>query len=159
MFDFNLDEIEEVSSVVPKGSYLVQVEKAELITTKKGGQMINVQFDIISEVQNGRKLFEGYNIVNESTDAVKIGLGHIKSLILASGASMSKFTSPDQLIGLECQINVKVTTDEEYGEGNKITNYKKPAMPTTLPAQGETPVNAEGHTTTVPAGENGKPIF
>lgn len=156
MFDFNLDDYEESNGgVVPKGTYLVQVEKSELADTKSGGQMIKVQFNIVGEQQNGRKLFEQYNIANKNPEAVKIGLGKIKSLILASGANMSKFTSPDQLIGLECLVNVK-TYEDEYGEKNGITNYKK------LGGNNSKTPNEQGgvgETNGVPNGADGKPIF
>jgi len=147
MFDFNLEEIEASNGgVVPKGTYLVQVEKAELADTKSGGQMIKVQFNITGEQQNGRKLFEQYNIANANPQAVQIGLGQIKSLVVASGANLSKFTSPDQLVGLECLVNVKEYTDD-YGEKNSITAYKK--LDNGAPKQA-----AE-----LPKGPDGKPIF
>lgn len=148
MFDFNLDEVEAQSNLVPKGVYLVQVEKAELADTKSGGQMIKVQFNITGEQQNGRKLFEQYNIANENPIAVQIGLGQIKSLVVASGANLSKFQSPQQLIGLECLVNVKEYEDD-YGAKNAITNYKKlESVPGTGVSVDELPKAADG-----------KPIF
>jgi len=154
MFEFNLDEVEaSTGGVVPKGTYLVQVEKSELADTKSGGKMIKVQFNIVGEQQNGRKLFEQYNIANQNPEAVKIGLGQIKSLIMAAGANISKFTTPDQLIGLECLVNVK-TYEDDYGEKNAITTYKR--------LGGNAPKNevgGVGHTQGVPHGTDGKPIF
>ena len=107
--------------------------------------MIKVQFNIVGEQQNGRKLFEQYNIANKNEEAVKIGLGQIKSLILAAGANISKFTSPDQLIGLECLVNVKVYEDD-YGEKNSITSYKKLGgnNPGTGTQESELPKAADG---------------
>jgi hypothetical protein len=150
MFDFNLDEIEAANSVVPKGTYLVQVEKAELSDTKSGGQMIKVQFNIVGEVQNGRKLFEQYNIANENPVAVQIGLWKIKGLVVASGANLSKFQSPDQLIGLECLAAVKEVSDD-YGDKNEITSFKKPTS--------AAPVNSPIAEKDLPQGADGKPIF
>lgn len=156
MFEFNLDEVEANNGgPVPKGTYLVQVEKAELADTKSGGKMIKVQFNIVGEQQNGRKLFEQYNIANQNPEAVKIGLGQIKSLVLAAGASISMFKTPDQLIGLECLVNVK-TYEDDYGEKNAITSYKK--MGGNSPAP-QNEVGGVGHTDGVPHGTNGKPIF
>lgn len=166
MFDFNLDEVEaSTGGSVPKGTYLVQVEKSELAETKNGGQMIKIQFDIVGEQQNGRKLFEQYNIVNANPEAVKIGLGQIKTLVLASGASLSKFTSPEQLVGLECLVNVKQYEDE-YGEQNSITSYKKlvatqPAVIHTA-ATTQQMVEQPGQATQAAQGAqgaNGQPVF
>lgn len=155
MFEFDLNEYEANNGgPVPKGSYLVQVEKAELVDTKTGGKMIKVQFNIVDENQNGRKLFEQYNIANANPQAVQIGLGRIKSLVLAAGANIAKFTSPDQLIGLECLVNVKVYEDGEYGEKNSITAYKK--VGGNVPAN---EVGGVGRTNGVPHGADGKPVF
>lgn len=154
MFEFNLDEVEaSTGGVVPKGTYLVQVEKSELADTKSGGKMIKVQFNIVGENQNGRKLFEQYNIANDNPQAVQIGLGQIKSLIMAAGANISMFKTPDQLIGLECLVNVKVYEDE-YGEKNAITTYKK--LNNSVP---QNEVGGLGHSNGVPHGADGKPVF
>ena len=58
MFDFNLDEIEDISfDLLPKAIYTFQVDKAEVNDTKDGtGQYINVELTVISEEQNGRKI-------------------------------------------------------------------------------------------------------
>ena len=151
MFEFNLDEVEESrGGVVPAGSYLAQVEESEFVDTKSGGKMIKVMFNIVGEQQNGRKLFEQYNVVNKNPEAAKIGLGQIKSLVLASGASISMFKTPEQLIGLECVVKVKVYESEGYGEQNSITSYKK--------LGGESPVNKTAGQE-LPKGSDGKPIF
>ena len=150
MFEFNLDEVEASNGgPVPAGTYLVQVEESELGETKKGGQMIKVMFNIVGEQQNGRKLFEQYNIVNDNPKAVEIGLGQIKSLVLASGASISMFKTPEQLIGLECLVKIKVYEDD-YGEKNSITSYKK---------LGGTETRTAPKQEDLPKGDDGKPIF
>lgn len=146
MFNFDLDQVQEQSyGAIPAGKYLAQVEKVELKDSKSGGQYLNVMFNIIDEEQNGRKFFEIYNIANANPETVKIALGQIKSLVIASGANIQKFTSPDQLIGLECVVGLKVVSDE-YGEKNKITNYSSTAK--TFGAGSE-----------IPKGTDGKPIF
>ena len=148
MFDFDLTEVEAASGgVIPKGKYLSQVEKVELKDSKSGGQYLNVQFNVTDEQQNGRKFFELYNINNKSEEAVKIALGQIKALVVASGANLNKFTDPQQLVGLECLISLKVQTDDEYGDKNKITSYS--ALKTDA-----TPFQQE-----IPKGTDGKPVF
>lgn len=131
-FSFDLNQVEDVSGgVIPAGSYRAQVEKAELKTNKAGnGQYIECQFTVTDEKQNGRKFWDMFNINHPNQDAVKIGLGRIKSLITSSGGQAGMFTSPGQLVGLECVVTLKVTTDE-YGEKNRITNFKN--LPADLP--------------------------
>ena len=145
MFNFDMDQVEATSSVIPAGKYLAQVEKVELKDSKNGGQYISAQFTITDENQNGRKFFEMYNVFNQSEKTVQIALGQIKSLILASGANLTKFTSPEQLIGLECLVSLKVQSDE-YGDKNKITSYSKPQI-------------SHGESAELPKGPDGKPIF
>lgn len=148
MFNFDLDQVEESSSVVPAGKYLVQVEKVEFVDTKTGGKMLKVMFNIIDDNQNGRKLFETFNLVHSNDKVVQISLGQIKSIVLSSGASLQKFTSPEQLLGLECLATVKVKTSDEYGDQNKITNYSKPNME-----------QAKNMAPPIPQGADGKPVF
>lgn len=141
MFDFNLDEVQEQSSVIPAGKYLAQVESVELKDSKSGGKYISAQFNVTDENQNGRKFWHLFNIANSNEMAVQIGLGQIKSLVVASGASLSRFTSPEQLIGLECAVNLGVKSDE-YGDKNVAKSFTKP---TELPADSELPKDANGN--------------
>lgn len=124
-FSFDLNTVEDVNGgAIPGGIYRAQVEKAELKPTKAGtGSYIETQFTITDEKQNGRKFWELFNIQNPNPEAVKIGLGRIKALIVASGGQPGLFNSEQALIGLECLVNLKVTVDE-YGEKNKIVGFK-----------------------------------
>ena len=154
MFDLNLD-LENVQAstgfdVLPPGTYSVQVDAAELQETKDGeGAYIKTTFTIISENYNNRKLFHNFNIKNKSEEAVKIGLSEIKALIVASGASTTKITSPEQIIGLECDVKIKVVKEEGYEDKNRIIAFKKPS--------GESVANTGG--SEIPLGADGKPVF
>lgn len=121
MFDFNLDDFEESrNGALPPGKYQAQVDEAKVEPTKAGGQMVAVRFNITGEKYNGAKLFNRFNVAHTNPEVVKIGVGQIKSLIKASGADAAKFTHPEQLLGLECMVNVGV---EEYN-GNESNNVK-----------------------------------
>ncbi|MHA1166599.1 MAG: DUF669 domain-containing protein [Candidatus Hodarchaeales archaeon] len=125
MFDFNLDDIEDVSfDLLPKGTYPVQVESAEVKDTKDGeGKYISLELTILGEKNEGRKLFDIINVVNKSEKAEKIGKSNLKKLILASGADIQTFTDADQLIGLECLAVVSVQSSKEYDDRNVIKKY------------------------------------
>lgn len=127
-FNFDLDQFEASNyGAMPKGKYQAQVDEAKVEITKAGGQMIAVRFNITGETYNGAKVFRRFNVAHTNPEVVKIGVGQIKSLIQASGANVARFTSPEQLLGLECMINVGV---EEYDgeEQNVVKGFSKIKM-------------------------------
>lgn len=147
--DIDLNTVEEVSGgAIPAGEYPAQIEEAELKDTKDGtGKYIRTQWSITGDKLQNRKFWFNFNIVNKNDQAVRIGLGQLKSMILASGATTTKVTDASQIVGLECLVKLKVTTDS-YGESNEVTAFKK-LSGDTLPSG----------TTEIPLGADGKPIF
>lgn len=126
MFDFKLDDIEDVSfDLLPKGEYEVQVEKAEVQDTKDGeGKYIAIELTVVGEECNGRKVFEMFNVVNKSEKAENIGKGMLKQLIVASGADIEVFTDADQLIGLEMSAKVVIKKGTgDYDDKNEVKKY------------------------------------
>ena len=85
---------------------------------------------------------------------MKIGVGQIKSLIVASGGNATKFTDPSQLVGLECMINVGV---EEYegNESNTVKSFSKIKTDAGPMQMNEQPAQTQA----APEGANGKPPF
>lgn len=127
MFEFKLDEIEDVGfENLPKGIYPVVVEKSEVKDTNDGkGKYINVELTISEGEFSGRKVFDLFNVVNESEKAENIGKGMLKQLIVASGADIEVFTDADQLVGLEMDIVLGMQkATEEYEERNKVKKYQ-----------------------------------
>ena len=121
LFDFNLDDFESSNrGALPPGKYQAQVDESKVEDTKAGGKMVAVRFNITGEKYNGAKVFRRFNVAHTNPEVVKIGVGQIKDLIVASGANQTKFTSPDQLLGLECMVNVDVY---EYN-GNEYNDVK-----------------------------------
>lgn len=157
MFDLDLD-LENVQAstgfdVLPKGQYPVQVESAELKKTKdEEGAYIQTTFVIIGGDYANRKLFHNFNIKNKNDEAVKIGLSEIKALIVASGATTTKITSPEQIVGLECDVKIKIVKEEGYEDKNRIIAFKK--------TEGSSaPAGSQAAASDVPKGADGKPIF
>lgn len=151
MFDLDLDltnvEASTGFDVLPNGTYSVQVEDAELQSTKdEKGAYIKTTLVVLTEGFKKRKLFHNFNIKNANEQAVQIGLSEIKALILASGATTTKITSPEQLIGLECDVKVKIVKEEGYEDKNRIVAFKKPVdgSPANSAPGSEIPVDATG---------------
>lgn len=133
MFNFDLTQVQDQSSVIPKGKYRAQVEDVELKDTNAGtGKYISAQFVVTDEKQNGRKFWHLFNIVNPNEKAVKIGLGQIKQLISASGGTPGLFKDPSELVGLECLVTLKEYEDD-YGVKNKVTSFAH--IPNELPKE------------------------
>lgn len=137
--DLNNVEADSGGSVLPAGSYHCQVESSELKQTKDGqGHYFNVMFDVIGEKFNGRKIFHIFNIQNKSEKAQQIGLGQLKSMVVASGGEVTKITSADDIVGLECMVKVKIQNDPKYGESNRVVSFS-PVPAERVPAEGENP--------------------
>jgi hypothetical protein len=147
--DIDLNTVEEVSGgAIPAGEYPAQIEEAELKDTKDGtGKYIRTQWSITGDKLQNRKFWFNFNIVNKNDQAVRIGLGQLKSMILASGATTTKVTDASQIVGLECLVKLKVVSDS-YGESNEVTAFKK-LTGDALPSG----------TTEIPLGADGKPVF
>jgi hypothetical protein len=148
--DIDLNTVEEVSGgAIPAGEYPAQIEEAELKDTKDGtGKYIRTQWSITGDTHANRKFWFNFNIVNKNDQAVRIGLGNLKSMIIASGATTTKVTDASQIVGLECLVKLKVVTDS-YGESNEVTTFKK--------LKGD--VLPEGVQAEIPKGADGKPVF
>lgn len=134
MFEFDLNEVEESSSVIPAGVYRAQVEEVEVKETNSGdGLYIKAQFVVTDEDQNGRKFWHNFNIKNKNEKAVQIGLGQIKSLITSAGGEVGLFNDESALIGLECMVKLKVRASDGYGDQNQVVSFK--SLPGELPAE------------------------
>lgn len=73
-------------SVLPDGTYIVRVDKAEVKdTVKAGGQMINVALKVTAGDHAGRLIFDSFNIKNASEQAQNIGLQHLKTMMECAG--------------------------------------------------------------------------
>ena len=92
-FDATAVEPRTAFEVVPPGEYIAQIVKSDLQPTKSGhGQRLSLELDILEGEYQGRKLFDGLNIVNQSAQAQEIGQRTL-SAICRNRASLSRSTS------------------------------------------------------------------
>jgi len=106
---------------IPGGMYRTQVDKAEVMETKKGGQMLILVFKILEGKFENRTFRGSYNIKNENEEAQNIALGKIKNLLEASGKP-SKLESINDIVGAECMTKTRQTKDKK--DASKI--YSEP---------------------------------
>lgn len=126
----DLSKVESTVSLVPDGTYSVQIEKAEEKKTKDGtGSYVNITLNILGPTQAGRKLFTLFNIENKNPMAAQIGLGQLKQMVSAAGLDISNTRTPDSLLNAIFDVKVGNKVDN-FGEKNVIKKYS----PSTLNA-------------------------
>jgi hypothetical protein len=139
---FFYDESAEESSSnfdpVPAGTYIAQVEKAEVLPTKAGGERINIQFRIADGQHSNRVVFSNINTRNSSEAAQRIGQGQLKQFMRATNTLGA--TNADVFAGKYCKINVKIRKDDNYGDSNEVTAYEAIQNAPAAPAFQKPPV-------------------
>lgn len=114
--------------LLPEGEYTVKVDGTELKATKNGtGQFIRTTFVVLAPKYQGRKLFHNFNIINENSEAMRIGKQQVKALMQAGGLTqeqINQFNDTDQLIGLTCNVTVGIEKGQgAYGPQNRIKRF------------------------------------
>lgn len=130
LVDFNIDwnSVEEVSfDLVPAGIYALKAVKAVIKNTKKGDKAVNITFEVISSNKKfkGKKIFESYLIRHTNPDAMKIGLGKIKSFARNIGINFDTLEDTSELCDKPVGAKVKVEKSEQYGDKNKVTSFSE----------------------------------
>lgn len=125
MLNLDLTDVVENGGPVANGTYPVIVEKAEVSPTKAGGEMIKVQFKIITGPGAGRMIFDQFNIKNANPVATQIGLSQLKGLLKAfSFGNPNKLESTTQMVGLKGQVTTKIESSPGYDDQARVKAYK-----------------------------------
>jgi hypothetical protein len=135
---------------IPEGWYTAQIKAAELKNTKANdGQYIAVQYTVTGPTHAGRVIFGNLNIKNRNSEAERIGMGQLGSVMGAIG--LAKIEDTDQLIGGNLQIKVGMSKPQEgYEQRNEVKGWKAiEGGPAPMPAVGA--VGAVAKPATVPA--------
>jgi len=111
-------------SPLPAGDYTTQITGAEICTTKSGtGQYIKVEYTVIGEQHQGRKVWGNLNIKNDSDKAEEIGRSQLNQLMTAIG--LTKLADTDELVGNDVTIKLKIKpADGQWEASNEIKAYK-----------------------------------
>ena len=109
---------------IPEGWYIAQIKSAELKNTKANdGQYIAVQYAVSGPTHAGRVVFGNLNIKNRNSEAERIGMGQLGSVMGAIG--LAKIEDTDQLIGGNLQIKVGLSKPQEgYEQRNEVKGWK-----------------------------------
>lgn len=109
---------------IPEGWYTATIKAAELKNTKANdGQYIAVQYAVTGPTHAGRVIFGNLNIKNRNSEAERIGMGQLGSVMGAIG--LPSIQDTDQLIGGNCQIKVGLSKPQEgYEQRNEVRGWK-----------------------------------
>lgn len=127
MFDFDLTQVEDQSSVVKAGTYSAWIERAEWKTSSAGNEYLNVMWRLTTN----QVIFAMYNVLHPNDKPRNIALSEVKKMLLASGYNedslklKSKEDLVEKLLTVRCDIVVSVVTSADFGEQNRIKGYKK----------------------------------
>ena len=151
-FDTSTVEVSGAGSArppIPDGTYHAMVMDSEIKTTVKGGTMIVLEWQIIGDGHDGRRIWQNYNVVCPgSKKAEDIAKADMASACQAMG--LDGYEDTDELHMQE--IKIKVSTEpgsNGYGPKNRIdayaSAYDKPAQVAesaepSQPAQPQQPV-------------------
>lgn len=122
---FNAQNVEpsQEMGAIPAGDYQVVMVKSDRRLTKSGtGELLALEFQILSGPFQNRKLFANLNIRNNSETAQKIAWAELSSICRAVEVMSPKDTA--ELHGRPLIVTVKVDEDADKNKRNQITGYK-----------------------------------
>lgn len=113
-------------SPIPRGTYRVKVAQADTQPTKAGnGEMLKVRLDVVGPQHAGRVVFDDILIVHPKEDAQRIGRERLATLCRA--AALRNPENTELLVGKEVDAFIKIETDAQYGDKNKVSFYSTPS--------------------------------
>ena len=108
---------------VPDGTYHAMVMDSEIKTTTKGGTMIVLEWHIIGDGYDGRRIWQNYNVVNASETTQKRALADMASACQAMGLD-DGYEDTDELHMQEVKITVSTEPGSNgYPPRNRIDAY------------------------------------
>ncbi len=151
-FDKEVENDDDFGVITP-GWYSVEVDKAEIRETKaKNGCYLSLQFSIIGDSFNNRKIFTNINLVNPNEKAVK--MGEIMLAKLRDACLLEKLEDTDELLGK--QLQVKVVVRKDHKDENDIKDFK-PLGADTEPVKKSTVATATTQTETTSTSSSKRP--
>ncbi len=127
-FTVNTENLPDAPSFepIPAGNYQAMIESADIKDTSKGGQMLNLKWDILGPEYAGRKIFQGLNLRCPSSEkAEEIAAGQLGQIIAAIGLAGQDLDDTDALIGGNAEIRVIIKPAADgYDAKNEVKGVK-----------------------------------
>jgi hypothetical protein len=130
MFNLNEDYQDEFSVLKPD-YYPVQVKSAEWKMSKTGTEYLNIAYTVVGPNHNGRYIWDMLFLLHEKQKVKNMALANLKNLIIACGYSTETLTNVNKediielIAGKELKVKVKIESDEQYGDKNRVIGYSK----------------------------------
>ncbi len=123
-FDATQVTPQEAFSVIPAGKYKVQIVASEMRPTKDGnGQYIWLEMEILDGQQQGRKLWDRLNIINQNQQAVDIAQRALSAICHSVGKLHVSDTEELHLTPMVVTVRVKAASGN-YDASNEIRGYE-----------------------------------
>jgi hypothetical protein len=142
-FDATAHESSNDYAPLPAGEYKLCAVASEMKTTKKGdGKYISFEFQVLSSLGEGRKIFANYNWVNPNEKAVSIGKEQFAALCKAVGILKPESTEQLHNIPFSAVVGIQKGTGE-YGDSNVIKKYQESASIAATTPKAKAPKKSE----------------
>lgn len=114
-FDASTVEMDNKYELLPEGEYLCIIEDTEMRDTAKvGGKMLVISMSVLTGPNEGAKLTERLNLVNDNETAVKIAYQTLAKICNAAGKPVIQDTN--ELHNARVQVKVAI----EKGKGTYV---------------------------------------
>lgn len=128
---------------IPRGRYLVCVEKSEMKTTRDStGQYLELAFKVLDGEHNGRVVFARLNLVNHNPKATEIAYRELSAICRACGAMQISDSAELHNRPMVIQVELESGQDKNGNprQNNVIKGYystgaASPAAPPAQPAR------------------------
>ena len=111
---------------IPMGDYFLKCTDAVVKPTRTGGEMIAAAFEVVGGDFNGRKLWNNFNIHNNSEVAQRIGREQVSAWAKAAGKPNAN--SFDELLERKFKAIVDIEKGKDgYADKNRIAGYIMPS--------------------------------
>lgn len=124
-FDANQVDPSPGRDPIPAGQYLAVIVASEMKPTRNGaGQYLEVEYQIIDGMHNGRRLWSRHLLHHPSEQTVQIARGELSAICRAVGVMTPQDSA--ELHNLPLTITVKCKTREDNGEPtNEVVGWAK----------------------------------
>lgn len=122
-FDANAVEPAAPRDILPAGKYLAHIIKSEMTTTKKGGQMLELELEVIDGPMARRHFWDRLNLVNANPQATEIAQRALSAICHAVG--VLRVSDSEQLHFKPMMVSVKVRpASGDFPASNEVGGYE-----------------------------------
>ena len=121
---YELENAEDIFSLLPDGEYELVIESAEEKETKSGGKMISMRLVVPSDADKyaGAGFYVNYNVVNSNPVAERIGRAELRKLF--ESTKSEDVDELGELVGKSFSAIVGTQAGKNgYSDSNKIKKY------------------------------------